>query len=143
MNDPRFQLPTSIRQAQLLASGRSANSLGRPSSQHDQLTKQAQRWVAQTFYGTLLKQMRDDPFKSEIFDGGHGGEAFQSLLDQHLADHMSRSAGQKLVKAIVRKIEAAQAYKKQSKVHPEQNPAAHQHLRHIKVHRVNIPRPHA
>ena len=46
--------------------------------------------VAQTFYGTMLKQMRNSPFKSKLFDGGRGGEAFASMFDQHLADRMSR-----------------------------------------------------
>ena len=74
-------------------------------NRHDQLVKQTQRLVSQTFYGTMLKQMRDSPFKSKIFDGGRGGEAFSSLLDQHLADRMSRGAGGKLVNSIVRHIE--------------------------------------
>ena|SRR5690348_6722458 len=74
-------------------------------TRHDQLINQTQRLVSQTFYGTMLKQMRDSPFKSKIFDGGRGGEAFSSLLDQHLADRMSRGAGGKLVNSIVRHIE--------------------------------------
>jgi len=82
------------------------------SSQHDQLTAQAQKWVAQTFFGTLLKQMRNSPFKSKLFEGGRGGEAFQTLFDQRLADHMARGAGHKLVNAITRKIEAKNAYAK-------------------------------
>jgi Rod binding domain-containing protein len=81
---------------------------------HAKLVKTAQKWVAQTFYGQMLKQMRNSPFKSKLFDGGRGGEAFNEMLDQHLADHMSRGAGSKLVNSIVRKIEAASAYKKHS-----------------------------
>jgi len=84
------------------------------SSQHDQLTAQAQKWVAQTFYGAMLKQMRESPFKSEVFSGGRGGQAFSSMLDQHLADHMSRSAGSKLVNVIARKLEARAGYAKQA-----------------------------
>ena len=81
-----------------------------PPTHHDQLVKQTQKWVAQTFYGALLKQMRDSPFKVPMFDGGRGGEAFQSLYDQRLADHMARGTGHKLVNAIVSKIEAGKAY---------------------------------
>jgi len=80
------------------------------SSQHEKIAGQAQKWVAQTFFGTLLKQMRNSPFKSKLFEGGRGGEAFQSLYDQRLADHMARGAGHKLVNAITRKIEARKAY---------------------------------
>jgi hypothetical protein len=36
------------------------------------------------------------------------------MYDQHLAERMSRVAGDKLVRSIVRKIEAKQAYARQS-----------------------------
>lgn len=74
-------------------------------SRHQQLTRQAQKWVSQTFFGTLLKQMHESPFKSHLLDGGRGGEAFQPLMDQHLADRMARASGKKLVRAIVHQIE--------------------------------------
>src|SRR5580693_7996842 len=77
---------------------------------HDPLTKQAQKLVANTFYGTLMKQARNDPFKSDLMDGGRGGEAFGEMLDQHLADHMSRSTGSKLVHTLVNKLKANKAY---------------------------------
>ena len=82
---------------------------GDPQSQHDQLTEKTQKWVAQTFFGTLLKQMGESPFKSELFSGGRGGEAFSSLYHQQLVDRMSKAAGSKLVNGIVRKIEKGQA----------------------------------
>src|SRR5256885_11897325 len=82
---------------------------GLPQTQHDQLVKQTQKWVAQTFFGTLLKQMEDSPFKSEMFSGGRGGQAFSSLYHQQLAERMSRGAGGKLVNTIVRRIEAKAA----------------------------------
>jgi Rod binding domain-containing protein len=82
-------------------------------TQHERIVKQTEKWVAQTFFGTLLKQMDDSPFKSELFSGGRGGQAFSSLYHQQLADRVARGAGQKLVKTIVRRIEAKQAYQKQ------------------------------
>src|SRR4051812_39219632 len=33
-------------------------------SEHDRLVKQSQKLVSQTFFGTLMKQMRESPFKS-------------------------------------------------------------------------------
>jgi Rod binding domain-containing protein len=86
---------------------------GGPLSDHDKLVKQTQKWVAQSFFGTILKQMHDSPFKSDMLDGGRGGQAFGSLYDQQLADRMSRGVGHKLVNSIVRKIEAKNAYEKQ------------------------------
>jgi Rod binding domain-containing protein len=85
-------------------------------STHDALVKQTHVWVSQTFFGALLKQMRESPFRSELFDGGRGGQAFGSMFDQHLADRMARGAGKKLVNAIVKKIEAKKAYEKQKSV---------------------------
>jgi Rod binding domain-containing protein len=78
--------------------------------QHDALVKQTQKWVAQTFYGEMLKQMRNSPFKDKTMDGGQGGEAFTEMFDQQMADKMSRGTGQKLVDSIVNKIEAGKAY---------------------------------
>ena len=74
---------------------------------HEQLGEQTAKWVSQTFFGQMLKQMRDSPFKSKLFDGGHGGEAFQQMADQRLADAMARGTGHKLVDAIVDHIERA------------------------------------
>jgi Rod binding domain-containing protein len=86
---------------------------GAAATQHDKLMKQTRNWVAQTFFGTLLKQMENSPFKSEMLSGGRGGEAFSSLYHQRLAEHMARGAGSKLVNSIVRRIEAKAAYQKQ------------------------------
>jgi Rod binding domain-containing protein len=83
--------------------------------EHQKLTTQTEKWVAQTFYGQLLKQMRESPFHSDMFEGGNGGKTFQTLLDQRMADHMSRHAGAKLVKSIVKKIEAGEAAKRYEK----------------------------
>jgi Rod binding domain-containing protein len=77
--------------------------------QHEQLKKQAEKWVAQTFYGQMLKQMRNSPFKDKMFSGGRGGEAFGEMFDQQLADRMSKGAGGNLVDAIVSKLEQKKA----------------------------------
>jgi Rod binding domain-containing protein len=80
-------------------------------TKHDQLVHQTQRLVSQTFFGTMLKQMRESPFKSEVFSGGRGGQMFSELLDQHLADHMARGTGSKLVNSIVDHIERSKNLK--------------------------------
>jgi Rod binding domain-containing protein len=83
-------------------------------ARHQHLTRQAQKLVSQTFFGTLLKQMHESPFKSPLLDGGRGGQAFQPLMDQHLADRMARASGKKLVRGIVRQLEGREEYRKQS-----------------------------
>jgi len=72
----------------------------------DPITVEAEKWVSQTFFGAMLRQMRNSPFKSEMFSGGRGGQAFNEMFDQTLADRMARGAGGKLVKAVVRSLQA-------------------------------------
>jgi Rod binding domain-containing protein len=91
-----------------------AAALNDPSPQHKKLVQQSQKLVSQTFYGTLLKQIHDSPFKSKLFDGGRGGEAFSSMLDQHLADRMARGTGKKLVNSMVKHIERSNQAKQES-----------------------------
>src|ERR1700691_2043387 len=76
-----------------------------PPTHHDKLVKNAQKLVSQTFFGPMLKQMHNSPFKSKIFSGGRGGEVFGSLLDQHLADRMASGAAGKLVDSMVKRWE--------------------------------------
>ncbi|MBV8779807.1 MAG: hypothetical protein JO353_00285 [Phycisphaerae bacterium] len=83
----------------------------------DELTKNAQQLVSQSFYGTLLKQASKSPFHSEEFEGGRGGEAFQELFNQKLAEHMARGAGSKLVRPLVHKLQAGRAYQKHKSTH--------------------------
>ena len=92
--------------------GRMAPAKG---TKHEQLVAQTEKWVATSFYGELLKQARNGPFKDELFSGGKGGQTFQSLQDQQMSEQMARGAGRKLVNAIVRKIEAANAYAAQKR----------------------------
>jgi len=122
---------------------------GTPNTPHDeQLIDQARKWVAQTFFGTLLKQMRNSPFKSPLFEGGKGGEAFDELYDQHLVEHMSRGVGNKLAMAIARKIvnktddaaKASAAYARQSTSRPAAA-AAHGHQSGADPDRRNSARP--
>jgi Rod binding domain-containing protein len=84
-----------------------------PESQHDKLVKQAGKWVAMSFFSPMLKQMRESPFHSDLFDGGRGGEAFGAMYDQELVQHMSGAVGKKLVNSMVRRMEANKAYKLQ------------------------------
>jgi Rod binding domain-containing protein len=74
-------------------------------SHHQKLQKEAQRFVAQAFYGTLLKQMRQSPFRDPRFDGGRGGEVFNEMLDQHLSERMAGATDNQLVHSITQKLD--------------------------------------
>lgn len=74
-------------------------------TQHQKVQRQAKKLVADAFYGTLMRQMHNSPFKSELFSGGRGGEAFQSMLDQRLSDHMAAATNNPLVHAIAHRLE--------------------------------------
>ena len=74
--------------------------------QDSQVRQQTEKWVSETFYGNLLKQMHDSPFKSQLFDGGRGAEAFEPMLDQQISDHIAHGASNKLVDSVVNDIES-------------------------------------
>jgi Rod binding domain-containing protein len=94
-----------MQQASRLASAESAlGPSGSISPSDAKLEMAARQLVGATFFGTLLKQMHNSPFKSEIFSGGRGEEAFSPIMDQHLIERMSRGTGEKLVKAIVKRF---------------------------------------
>ena len=82
-----------------------------------ELTQKARELVGTTFYATLLKQMHDSPFKSELFSGGRGGEAFGGMYDQILTQRMSGRGADRLVRPIVKKFEKAakDAYDRQNR----------------------------
>ena len=85
---------------------------------YNALRKKVESFVGQTFFGQLLKQMRESPFKSDLFNGGRGGEMFTSMLDGVIAERMGRGAGSKIVNAVVKRFEP-QTYKwmKANKTH--------------------------
>jgi Rod binding domain-containing protein len=87
-----------------------------PKTQHQRLMKQTRNWVGLSFFAPMLKQIRQSPFHSTLFDGGRGGEAFGSMYDEQIAERMTGSSGNKLVNGIVRRIEAKMAYAKQGKL---------------------------
>jgi hypothetical protein len=84
-----------------------------PQSQHDRLTAAAHKWVATSFFEPLLREVRNSPWhKNDRFSGGKAADTFGALQDEFFAGQMSRGTGNKLVKAIVDRIEGAKAYAK-------------------------------
>jgi Rod binding domain-containing protein len=85
-----------------------------PLTQHQKLIQQTRKWVAQSFFEPMLQQMRQSPFHSNLFDGGEGGKAFNTMFDERLSERMASDASDTLVKSIVRKIEGGKAYARQT-----------------------------
>ncbi|HZN32837.1 MAG TPA: rod-binding protein [Pirellulaceae bacterium] len=50
-------------------------------------------FVGQTFFGELLKQMRETVDKPKFLHGGMGEDIFQSQLDQILVERMTDASG--------------------------------------------------
>ncbi|MFT3785333.1 MAG: rod-binding protein [Tepidisphaeraceae bacterium] len=74
-----------------------------PVKREKELRAYAEKLVAQTFFGAMLKQARQSPWKSEMFGGGRGGEAYQSLMDQQMVQKLGHGVGKKLVDSLVKK----------------------------------------
>lgn len=66
-----------------------------------ELRKTGEKLVGQVFLAPMLRQMRESPFKDEIFSGGRGGAAFASMLDQEI---VSRASGSSMSSGIVDNI---------------------------------------
>lgn len=81
-----------------------SGSAGKNLTEQQRVEAKVRTWVAQTFFGTLMKQLRDSPFKDEKFSGGKGGDAYGSLYDQQIVQRMAVGAGSKLVSQITKKI---------------------------------------
>lgn len=75
-----------------------------PASTEAQVRETAQQLVASTFIMPLLQQMREDPFKSEMFHGGFTEDAFGQQLDTILADRIAQRTGGSIVDAVYRSI---------------------------------------
>lgn len=76
--------------------------LAKPTEQEAALRKWASTVVNKFFIGTMLKQMRESPFKTELFGVGKGGEGYQGMMDQQLAEHAGQNVAKTLVDSIVK-----------------------------------------
>jgi peptidoglycan hydrolase FlgJ len=60
-------------------------------------------FVGKTFFGQLLKSMRETVGKPAYFHGGQTEEVFRSQLDQQMADHMTTASAAKFADPMFRK----------------------------------------
>lgn len=64
--------------------------------------------VGAVFYGTLLKQMRSSPLRSELGHGGHGEKVFEAQLDAELATRAGQSGRNELTMALFERLSSQQ-----------------------------------
>jgi hypothetical protein len=66
----------------------------------DRLREAAAELVSVAMLLPMLKAARNDPFKSDLFHGGQGEEAFGAQLDQEMATRMGRSMKMPVIDAV-------------------------------------------
>ena len=54
------------------------------------------QFVGETFYGQMLKSMRQTVGKPAYFDGGRGEEVFRGQLDQQMAQELAKSSAHQI-----------------------------------------------
>ncbi len=96
--------PRSDRAVAAHAFDRALDAARTQESQDARLREATEQLVGQALFLPLLKQARDTAFKSDLFHGGRGEEAFGAQLDMTLADRMARRDAQGLVDSIVQQI---------------------------------------
>ncbi|QNN23269.1 hypothetical protein HED60_13625 [Planctomycetales bacterium ZRK34] len=69
-------------------------------SREQQVREAAEEFVAMAFVMPLMKMSRNDPFKSDLFHGGHGEETFGAQLDQVRAKQVAPAISKPIVDAI-------------------------------------------
>lgn len=104
-----------------------ANTASEESEKDKELRQKAQILVNQFFVGTMLKQMRNSPFKNEMFSGGKGGEAFQGMFDQRLAEHSGDRVAKSLVDALVKGLRKREDGPQQLYLDPQQQEKAREY----------------
>ena len=71
-----------------------------PKAKHQQAYEAAQSLVATTLIQPILSQIREDPFRSELFHGGTAEDSFGAQLDTILADRITRASNFPIVESI-------------------------------------------
>lgn len=66
----------------------------------------AEQLVAGTLVLPILQQMREDPFRTDMFHGGFAEDAFGAQLDTELADRIVKGTNMNLVDVIFNKMNA-------------------------------------
>lgn len=69
-----------------------------PATDDEELEQVFQKFVGQTFFGLMLKEMRKSIHKTPYFHGGLAEEVFEQHLDMTLAEKLAESSGERFFK---------------------------------------------
>lgn len=82
-----------------------AGTSGRERAQvRAQVRQASEQLVASTLLLPLLQQMREDPFRTDLFHGGSTEDIFAAQLDTELADRMAQGMNLPIVEAVYQRI---------------------------------------
>lgn len=102
VNDANQRLQQPNQTADFKASLRSASAAG-----EDKLMQVADQLVSTAFVQPLLSQLRNDPFKSEMFHGGRAEEIFGQQLDTILSERVTSSSNFGISEAVANHLRSA------------------------------------
>lgn len=71
---------------------------------HAEAKQAAEQFVASSLIFPLLKQMQNDPFKTDLFHGGFGEDAFMQQWNQVIADRMTQRADLPIVREVENRL---------------------------------------
>jgi len=77
--------------------------IGPVTSQHSEMQALANQFVNQTFYGALLREMRESS-QGTVLDSGPGNTAFMRQLDQELVKRISERGDSPIATALCRQL---------------------------------------
>ena len=75
--------------------------------ENEELRNAANQLVSVAFIKPLMAQMRESPFKNEMFHGGQGETIFQEHLDTVIADRISSRSDFSIADAVYRRMSKA------------------------------------
>lgn len=75
-----------------------------PSDVESQVREQATQLVGLALFVPLLRQMRDDPMKSDLTHGGFGEDALTEHFDQEVAARLAERGGAPIAQVVTRRV---------------------------------------
>lgn len=73
-------------------------------TQQEQIAQLTNQFVSVAFIQPMMAQLRDSPFKTEMFSGGSAGDMFQQQVDTILSDRISQRANFPIARVMYERI---------------------------------------